>query len=102
MGCLKDLSDDSYTKKLLSEMRTRLEREGKTNATISKYLSDAGKFIRYAAEQQSDTEEIPDSDVLNNYREYILDKYKISNANSILAGANYFLECSGRTDLRLR
>ncbi len=102
MSCFKELSDSNYAESLLSEMRTQLIREGKSNATIGKYLRDARKFVSFVSGHNDEYSEILDADVLNEYRGYLLGNYKISSANSMFAGVNYLLRCSGHADLRLR
>lgn len=121
MSCFTETSCGDRLDELLSQMRTHLVNEGKADATIEKYLRDAEKFIRYVTEQYEGAEGSckldickdcdqdegscchsigPDS--VRSYRSYLMNNYRMTSVNSMLAGVNYLLRCCGRDELRFR
>lgn len=80
-------------KKLLDLFEARLRLDEKSDATIRKYLHDAGDFMDYAGEDKPITKELVIS-----YKQHLSRHYTLSSANSMLAAVNSFLraaDCSG-------
>lgn len=71
----------------IEEFRQYLYERENARATIQKYISDIETFFNYLA-----GEAIVDKQKLLNYKEWLLRRYAVSSANSMLAALNQFLE----------
>ena len=79
--------------------RAYLEREEKSRNTVEKYLRDARQF--YAYMEEHGTWEDWKRDVLR-YKEWLLERYKITSVNSMLAALNVFMRYKGHEECRVR
>lgn len=66
-------------------------------ATIEKYLRDVRAFFQYMEKETK-----ADKKHLIEYKEWLLSKYKVSSANSMLAALNQFLEYQGCIQLKVK
>ncbi|HIY63436.1 MAG TPA: tyrosine-type recombinase/integrase [Candidatus Mediterraneibacter stercoripullorum] len=71
----------------IEEFRQYLYERENARATIQKYISDIETFFNYLA-----GEAIVDKQKLLDYKEWLLRRYAVSSANSMLAALNQFLE----------
>ena len=71
----------------IEEFRQYLYERENARATIQKYISDIETFFNYLA-----GEAIADKQKLLDYKEWLLRRYAVSSANSMLAALNQFLE----------
>ena len=78
---------------LLEEFRHALELEEKSPATVRKYLHDVQVFLRYL-----DGEETVCKEKLIAYKEWLMGRYAVTSANSMLTAANRFLRFAGAAD----
>lgn len=65
----------------------------KSNATIAKYAHDVKCFLQYS-HKESVTKR-----TVNDYKQYLAEKYCLSTANSMLVALNSFFKFCGRYDL---
>ena len=86
----------------LALMEGRLRAEGKSDATVSKYMRDVRYYLRYVAETTGSASNCLDWDVMIDYRKHLASKYELSSSNSMIAGVNCFLRLSGRGDHKLQ
>lgn len=97
-----DETDNTCVESEVARMRAHLLAEGKSDATIGKYLRDTGYFLRFAEEMTGSVSGCNDWDVIQRYREHLASKYELSSCNSMIAGANCYLRLSGNSDLKIR
>ena len=71
----------------IEEFRQYLYERENARATIQKYISDIETFFNYLA-----GEAIADKQKLLDYKEWLLRRYAVSSANSMLAALNQFLK----------
>lgn len=106
MGELHSAADDVPdlfdAKSELALMEGRLRAEGKSEATVSKYMRDVRYYLRYVAETTGSASNCLDWDVMMDYRKHLASKYELSSSNSMIAGVNCFLRLSGRGDQKLQ
>lgn len=102
MFCYKDLSDGINAEALLDGMKTKMLREGKADATISKYLRDANCFLDYLKARIRGEDACFRPEIVCEYREFISKKYTKRSVNSMLAGVNYLIGYCGRDELKLQ
>ena len=91
--CYKDLVESNLTEILLDGMEKKMLSEGKADATISKYLTEAGIKGKDACISQENISE---------YRDRLSEKYRKRSVNSMLAGVNYLIGYCGRDDLKMQ
>lgn len=72
------------------------EREN-AEATIEKYLRDVRAFFLYLGNEKN-----VDKKKLIGYKEWLLEQYKVSSVNSMLAALNQFLEYQGYIHLKIK
>jgi site-specific recombinase XerD len=83
-------------------MEGRLRAEGKSEATVNKYIRDVKKYFDFVVRATGSADKYCDWEILQRYREYLGKSYKLSSANSMIAGVNYFLIFSGKKDLKVK
>jgi len=81
----------------LKKYEVYLRQEEKCRATIEKYLRD----IRHLSYFLSDRESI-DKDVMITYKNYLIKKYAVNSANSMLIAANNYLEFTGKPHCKVK
>lgn len=82
---------------MVETYRQHLIEEEKSRATVEKYIRDIWRFYRFLAPGQSVTKEL-----IINYKQRLLDDYKIRSANSMLVSINCFFTFLGWTDFRIK
>ena len=97
-----DLEEGSHSEALLEGMRSKMLSEGKAEATISKYLRDARRYLEYAEAHSKGGVGCLDQITVREYRDFLSSKYKKRSINSMLAGTNYLFGYCGRDELKLR
>lgn len=97
-----DETDLTYVESELVRMKGSLLAEGKSAATVNKYLRDVRCYFHYVAEETGSVSRCYDRDVMQRYRDRLAEKYELSSCNSMIAGINCYLRLSGRGDLKLR
>ena len=80
----------------LQQFRRTLYADEKSPATIRKYLHDVKKFFLYAKGQPVTKE------LVLAYKEYILEQYVVSSANTMLVSLNGFFSWAGIPELRVK
>ena len=71
----------------IGAFREYLNQRENADATIKKYITDISTFLRYL-----NNESTIDKQKLLDYKEWLLRRYAVSSANSMLAALNQFLE----------
>ena len=81
------------TGEILREFQRYLELNEKSQATIRKYLHDIQVFLR----RQEDLDHVRKEQVIA-YKEWLIQHYAVTSANSMLTAANQFLRFIGAED----
>lgn len=97
-----DVRCDSWIESELSAMKGKLLAEGKSEATVSKYLRDTKYYLDFVSEIKGSACECCDWDVIKKYREHLAAKYELSSSNSMIAAVNCYFRISERPDLRIQ
>lgn len=82
---------------ILSEFEQFLYEKENTKATIQKYKTDIQTFYRFLGEEKNITK-----CKLLQYKEWLLEQYKVSSANSMIAALNQFLDFLQLPGLKLK
>lgn len=77
--------------------RTYLEERENAEATVAKYMTDTGTFLRYLG----DDRRIGKGRIVA-YKEWLMERYAVNSVNSMLAALNQFLEYMGAPGLKVR
>ena len=85
------------TEKDIGKFKDYLRERENTPATIEKYARDIRTLMRYVGEKQ-----LVDKDKLLKYKQWLMDNYAVSSANSMLVSINQFLTCVGKGMFRIR
>lgn len=85
------------TEKTLLEFQSYLQERESAASTIAKYMRDMRCFIRFIGQEESVGKE-----KLLQYKEWLMENYAASSANSMLAALNQFLVFCGAGRLRLK
>lgn len=96
MGALQETSVKLSAESLKGFEQYLYEREN-AEATIEKYLRDVRAFFQYFG-----PEGYADKKKMIEYKEWLLNRYKVSSANSMLAALNQFLEYQGCIHLKVK
>ena len=80
----------------LKQFQDDLRSNEKSPATIQKYHHDVMVFLRYAQDQEITR------DLVLSYKEYLLQTYAVSSANTMLVSLNCFFSWMERPDLRVK
>ena len=86
---------------VLGDLEEILCKEGKSKATVKKYVGDAGRYLQYVRDKYGSEAQAFDQCVLEEYRSHMLSVYKVSSVNSKIVSINCMLKVKGREDLRL-
>ena len=81
----------------LTDFKQYLQERENSNATIEKYIRDVRKFIVFARRNKK-----VDKEMLLGYKEWLIQHYAISSANSMLVALNQFLTFREMGRLRLK
>ena len=81
----------------IDEFREYLYERENADATVSKYIADIRTFWRYL-----DGDYIIDKKRVIAYKEWLLRRYAVSSANSMIAALNQFLSFQGLERLKLK
>lgn len=81
----------------LEEFEQYLYERENARATIRKYMTDIRTFCRYLGKEKE-----ADKNRLLLYKEWLLEHYAISSANSMLAALNQFLKFKGYDSLTVK
>ncbi len=79
------------------KFKNYLQERENAPATIEKYVRDIHTLMQYIGENQ-----LVDKDKLLKYKQWLMDNYAVSSANSMLASLNQFLTCVGKGIFRIR
>ena len=90
------LKEDLLNEELLKSYQQYLVQEERSIHTIQKYVSDTRKFLYYLKGQALT------KDMVLQYKELLLRKYKISSVNSILASLNCFFQFQNHPECRVK
>ena len=85
------------TPEMLEPYREYLMDEERSRATVEKYLRDARKFLEYLGDDGR-----VDKEKVRGFKMELMEHYKISSVNSMLAAVNSFLGFVGRGDLKVK
>ena len=85
------------TEQTLKEYEAYLRDEERSRATVEKYVRDVRKFMGFLA---GDVE--IEKEKVREYKEMLMEQYKITSANSMLAAMNNFFVFLGRTELKVK
>lgn len=85
------------TEKDIRKFKNYLQERENTPATIEKYARDIRTLMKYIGEKQ-----LVDKDKLLKYKQWLMDNYAVSSANSMLVSINQFLTCVGKGMFRIR
>ena len=85
------------TEKNIEKFKRYLQERENAPATIEKYTRDIRTFIKYAGEHQA-----VDKEKLLEYKQWLMEHYAVSSANSMLVSLNQFLICIGTGIFRVR
>lgn len=80
----------------LQQFQAALYSDEKSPATIQKYLHDVEVFFQYAQEQRVTKE------LVLSYKGYLLEKYAVSSANTMIVSINCFFAWMGAPELRVK
>ena len=70
---------------MLKDLKRRMYREEKSEATIEKYMRDVKSFWNFVGKDRE-----VDKDMVLSYKEYLKGRYAVSSVNSMLAALRYF------------
>ena len=85
------------TPEMLEPYREYLMDEERSRATVEKYLRDVRKFLKYLGDDGG-----VDKEKVREFKQELMEHYKISSVNSMLAAVNSFLGFVGRGDLKVK
>ena len=85
------------TQEMLEPYREYLMDEERSRATVEKYLRDVRKFLEYLGDDGG-----VDKEKVRGFKMELMENYKISSVNSMLAAVNSFLGFAGRGDLKVK
>ena len=77
----------------LENFKIYLKEQEKSKNTVDKYVGDARRFLRFARLERG---EKPQKEHVMKYKEYLLEHYQVSSANSMIAALNCYLKFIGR------
>ena len=80
----------------MKSFESYLYRCEKSDATVKKYLHDVAMFTAFKSNGQLTRE------LLLRYKEYLLEKYKVASANSMIAALNAYLRFLGKAELCIK
>ena len=101
MEMVKSESPGSRGSAILEGMERSLCCKGKSQATVEKYMRDASHYLEYARVKYGSEEQAFRQSVLEEYRGHLLESYKITSVNSMIAGINCLMKTAGHAELRL-
>ena len=78
---------------VLERFRRVLVEDGKSGATVEKYMRDAGAFLCFLDGR------CVDRGTVSEYKAFLSENYEVTSANSMIAAVNAFLKYLGRGDL---
>ena len=85
------------TPKMLEPYWEYLMDEERRRATVEKYLRDVRRFLEYLGDDGG-----VDKEKVREFKQELMEHYKISSVNSMLAAVNSFLGFAGREDLKVK
>lgn len=85
------------TEKDIGKFKRYLQERENAPATIEKYTRDIRTFIKYTGEYQA-----VDKEKILEYKQWLMEHYAVSSANSMLVSLNQFLICIGKGIFRVR
>ena len=85
------------TPKMLEPYWEYLMDEERSRATVEKYLRDVRRFLEYLGDDGG-----VDKEKVREFKQELMEHYKISSVNSMLAAVNSFLGFAGREDLKVK
>lgn len=93
----KNLNTVFIDQEKLLEFEAYLYERENAEATIRKYKSDAGAFLRYLGEERR-----ADKSRVMAYKEWLIENYAVSSVNSMLASVNQFLTFLGYREMTVK
>ena len=93
----KNLNTVFIDEEKLLEFEAYLYERENAEATIRKYKSDAGAFLRYLGEERR-----ADKSRVMAYKEWLIENYAVSSVNSMLASVNQFLTFLGYREMTVK
>lgn len=93
----KNLNSVFIDQEKLLEFEAYLYERENAEATIRKYKSDAGAFLRYLGEERR-----ADKSRVMEYKEWLIENYAVSSVNSMLASVNQFLTFLGYREMTVK
>ena len=85
----------------LDEFRRQLTEEERSRRTVEKYLRDVRAFLRYLKGGENGLSAVEKTVVIQ-YKEQLLERYKATSVNSMLAALNHFFKDQGWYDCTVR
>ena len=90
------MEETSLNHQQLQEFQCALYSDEKSSATIRKYRHDVEVFFQYAQGRPVTKE------LVVSYKHYLLERYAVSSANTMLASLNRFFAWAGIPELRVK
>lgn len=94
---MQEANEWTIKKEFIEEFQTYLYEKEHARATILKYITDIRTFYKYLGDTL-----IVNKDVLIGYKEWLLKKYAVSSANSLIVALNQFLCFLNKGKMKLR
>lgn len=86
-----------FSEKDIREFRYYLQERENAQATMEKYIRDVRNFMEYVGKGRK-----VDKEKLLQYKQWLMENYAISSANSMIVALNQFLIFKGHGGLRLK
>ena len=94
-------SGDNFWEKKIRQFEKELTREEKSSTTIRKYMHDVRQFCRWLSQNGAETGKIT-KELTIAYKQDLMDHYRISSVNSMLAPVNRFLRFCGMQQMCIK
>ena len=94
-------SGDNFWEKKIRQFEKELTREEKSSTTIRKYMHDVRQFCLWLSQNGAETGKIT-KELTIAYKQDLMDHYRISSVNSMLAPVNRFLRFCGMQQMCIK
>ena len=94
-------SGENFWEKKIRQFEKELSREEKSSTTIRKYIHDVRQFCRWLSQHGAETGKIT-KELTIAYKQDLMDHYRISSVNSMVAAVNRFLRFCGMQQMCIR
>ena len=94
-------SGENFWEKKIRQFEKELTREEKSSTTIRKYMHDVRQFCLWLSQNGAETGKIT-KELTIAYKQDLMDHYRISSVNSMLAPVNRFLRFCGMQQMCIK